>query len=254
VKCVLFYEVYISSYSSPPPDKSPQTYNSNTPAAKAGPGNPRTHTKHSSPRTPAGSTLPPRVTAPEKGELLRPPGLQEDELGADIIRPHPVILHRPEHIRRHLEFRLVIVIVPAGLPVGENERAVRLFLDKIHLDRNPDSTDFKMNVLLVPQAFAAGIVWLSLRSSVGRAETRTPRKKTPVFPVGSSRTPAGPLLHSKNLSGSSPLSSLAGSPKTRNQPLSRNLYYNCTIQAGYSQRKPARAANRGRAGVPGKTP
>ena len=49
-----------------PPDKPPQTYNSNTPAAKAGPGNPHTHTKHSSPQIPGGSSPAPRVTAPQK--------------------------------------------------------------------------------------------------------------------------------------------------------------------------------------------
>ena len=64
---------------------------------------------------------------PEKGIRLRLAGLQEHELGPDIVRTFPVILHRPEHIRRHLEFRLVIVIVPAVAPNHGNKifRSVR---------------------------------------------------------------------------------------------------------------------------------
>ena len=54
--------------------------------------------------------------------------------------------------RRHLEFRLVLVIVPLGLPVGEDERTVRHSPDKIHLDRYADIFDAEMIEFLVPQA------------------------------------------------------------------------------------------------------
>jgi len=43
-----------------------QTYNSYIPAAKAGPGNPHTHTRHSSPHTPGGSSPGPLLAAPQR--------------------------------------------------------------------------------------------------------------------------------------------------------------------------------------------
>jgi hypothetical protein len=64
----------------------------------------------------------------------------------------------PEDIRCHLQFCLVIIIIPAGLPVRKDQGIVRHSPNQVHLDRDPDIPDAEMIELLVSQDFPAQVI------------------------------------------------------------------------------------------------